>query len=107
MPREYGGKTVFGASVGVMMLGTRFPGIKGDIANACTRPFPLQYRIVRGASPHRVARQRAAGQLEGFIEATGDPVFHGADGLTTNCGFLSLIQDAVKDAVGVPVVTFR
>ena len=60
---------------------------------------------MRGASPHRVVRQRAKGLLEGFIEAAKDLVFHGADGLTTNCGFLSLIQGAVRDAVGVPVVT--
>lgn len=105
MSTEYGGKTVFGASVGVMMLETRFPRIHGDIANARTWPFPLHYRIVRGASPHRVVRERAEGLLEGFIEAAKDLVFHGADGLTTNCGFLSLIQGAVKDAVGVPVVT--
>ena len=102
---EYGGKTVFGASVGVMMLETRFPRIHGDIANACTWPFPLHYRIVRGASPHRVVRERANGLLDGFVEAAQDLVFHGADGLTTNCGFLSLMQDKIKNAVGVPVVT--
>lgn len=105
MTVEYGGKTIFGASVGVMMLETRFPRIHGDIANACTWPFPLHYRIVRGASPHRVVRERAHGLLDGFIEAARDLVAHGADGLTTNCGFLSLIQSAVKEAVGVPVAT--
>ena len=100
---EYGGKTIFGANLGVMMLETRFPRIHGDIANACTWPFPVQYRIVKGATPDRVVRRRAEGLLEGFIEAGRDLVRHGADGLTTNCGFLSLIQEPVKDAVGVPV----
>lgn len=29
----------------------------------------------------------------------------GCDGITTNCGFLSLIQDQIKKALGVPVAT--
>ncbi len=102
---ERGGKTVFGASVGVMMLDTQFPRIYGDIANANSWPFPVQYRIVKGASPDIVVRRKAEGLLEGFINAGKDLVAHGADGLTTNCGFLALIQDRVKDAIDVPVAT--
>ena len=105
MTVEYGGKNVFGASIGIMMLETRFPRIYGDIANANTWPFPVHYRRVRGASPDRVVRRRSEGLLDAFIEAGGELVQLGADGLTTNCGFLSLIQEAVKDAVGVPVAT--
>ncbi len=102
---EFGGKTVYGATVGVMMLETQFPRIYGDIANANTWPFPVQYRIVRGASPDLVVRHKAKGLTEGFIAAAQDLVAHGADGLTTNCGYLSLIQDAVMSAVDVPVAT--
>ena len=31
-----GGKNVYGAAVGILMLGTRFPRIDGDIGNAGT-----------------------------------------------------------------------
>lgn len=102
---ERGGKTIFGATVGVMMLDTQFPRIYGDIANANTWPFPIQYRIVKGASPDIVVRKKAEGLLEGFIQAGKDLVAHGADGLTTNCGFLALIQDKVRNAIDVPVAT--
>lgn len=105
MDIKRGGKTIFGASVGVMMLDTQFPRIYGDIANANTWPFPVQYRIVKGASPDQVVRNKAEGLLDGFIQAGKDLVAHGADGLTTNCGFLALIQDKVKDAIDVPVAT--
>lgn len=87
------------------MLETRFPRVYGDIANACTWPFPVQYRIVRGASPDRVVRRHAEGLLDDFIAAGKDLVRHGADGLTTNCGFLSLFQDQLRNAIGVPVAT--
>jgi hypothetical protein len=46
----HGGKTVYGASVGILMLETRFPRIPGDIGHAATWPFPVLYKVVRGAT---------------------------------------------------------
>lgn len=100
-----GGKSIYGASVGILMLDARFPRIPGDMGNARTWPFPVLYRIVRGASPELVVRQNAEGTLDAFIAAAQDLVADGADGITTNCGFLSLFQEELADAVGVPVAT--
>ena len=98
-----GGKTVYGASVGILMLDTVFPRIPGDFGNAATWPFPVMYRVVRGASPQRVVRERADGLLDAFIESGKQLVADGADGLTTTCGFLSLFQNELAQAVDVPV----
>jgi len=100
-----GGKAVYGASIGVLMLDARFPRIPGDIGNAGTWPFPVHYRVVLGASPERVVRQRASGLGNAFLDAARDLVAIGCDGITTNCGFLSLIQSDLADTVGVPVAT--
>ena len=84
-----GGKALYGASVGILMLEARFPRIPGDMGNAGTWDFPVHYRIVRNASPDRVVRQGSAGLLDDFIEAARGLVADGVDGITTNCGFLS------------------
>lgn len=105
MTTLHGGKTVYGASVGILMLETRFPRIPGDMGNALTWPFPVQYRVVRGASPDRVVRDDASPLLEDFIAAARDLVASGCDGLTTNCGFLSILQDRLAAEVGVPLAT--
>ena len=105
MTSEYGGKTIFGANIGIMMLETQFPRIFGDIANAKTWPFPVQYRIVKGATPDKVVRGDPTELVDDFIAAAKDLVAHGCDGLTTNCGFLAMIQDQVAEAVQVPVAT--
>lgn len=105
MANVYGGKTVFGANVGIMMLETQFPRIHGDIGNANTWPFPVQYRIVRGATPDNVVRNDPRLLVGEFIAAAKDLVASGCDGLTTNCGFLALIQDQISAAVPVPVAT--
>lgn len=99
----YGGKAVFGARLGILMLEARFPRIPGDMGNAGTWPFPVLYRVVRGASPKRVVTEKAAGLLQDFLDAAQDLVDLGADGITSNCGFLSLYQQELARHVGVPV----
>ncbi len=98
-----GGKAVAGASLGILMLDAQFPRIPGEVGNALTWDFPVHYKIVRGASPQRVVQERAAGLLEPFIEAGRELIAMGADGITTNCGFLSLFQAELAAALAVPV----
>jgi len=100
-----GGKAVYGASVGILMLQAQFPRIPGDMGNALSWPFPVLYKVVRDASPDRVVRQGATGLLPAFIKAARELVADGADGITTNCGFLSLFQRELAEAVQVPVAT--
>ncbi len=98
-----GGKAVYGARLGILMLEARFPRIPGDMGNAGTWPFPVLYKVVKGASPDRVVRGRATGLLPDFLAAARELVAWGADGITTNCGFLALYQGELAHHVGVPV----
>ena len=100
-----GGKALYGAAVGILMLEARFPRIPGDVGNATTWPFPVLYKVVRGASPERVVRHRAEGLLDAFVAGGRELVALGADGIVTNCGFLSLFQEELAAACGVPVAT--
>lgn len=99
----WGGKAVYGARIGILMLEARFPRIPGDMGNATTWPFPVLYKVVEGASPQRVVREHASGLLEPFLAAARELVRLGADGITSNCGFLSLFQADIAAATGVPV----
>ena len=103
--KAQGGKAIYGASVGILMLEARFPRIPGDMGNATTWPFPVLYKVVRNASPDRVVRKQGEGLLDAFIDAARELVADGADGVTTNCGFLSLFQDEISSAIEVPVLT--
>jgi Asp/Glu/hydantoin racemase len=100
-----GGKAIYGAPLGILMLEARFPRIPGDMGNAGTWPFPVLYRVVRGATPERVVLQGAAGLLPDFLDAAEELVALGAEAITTNCGFLSLFQRELAERVGVPVAT--
>lgn len=100
-----GGKSIYGASVGILLLDAQFPRIPGDMGNAETWPFPVHYKVVRGATPDIVVRKGAEGFLEPFVAAARDLVQDGVDGITTNCGFLSLFQAELQAAVPIPVAT--
>lgn len=100
-----GGKAIYGAPLGILMLEARFPRIPGDMGNAGTWPFPVLYRVVRGATPALVVLERARGLLPAFLEAAGELVALGAEAITTNCGFLALFQEQLAAHVRVPVAS--
>jgi hypothetical protein len=98
----HGGKTVYGARVGILMLDTLFPRIPGDMCNALTWPFPVLFKVVRNATAASVA-ERSQSMRDDFMAAGEELVAEGADGITTNVGYLSLFQDELAARCGVPV----
>ena len=102
-----GGKTVYGAAVGILVLETKFPRMPGDIGYAPTWPSPVLYGGVRGASGEQVMTatpdDHPTGLLEAFLKAGAHLVAEGADGLTTTCGFLSIYQKELAAHCDVPV----
>ena len=100
-----GGQNIYGFTVGVLMLDTRFPRIPGDMGNATTFPFPVRYHRVSGAVPDLVVRRGAEGLRDAFIEAARHLEREGVGAITTNCGFLVKFQTQMAAAVRVPVFT--
>jgi Asp/Glu/hydantoin racemase len=101
----HGGKTIYGARVGILILETRFPRIPGDSGNATTWPFPVLYKVIQGANYKTVVLDKAKDVFDDFVAGANELVEMGADGITTTCGFLSVIQDQLRDRCSVPVAT--
>lgn len=93
------------AVIGILMLETQFPRILGDIGNAASWPFPVRYKVVQDASAAGAVRDDANTLTPLFIEAANELVSSGVVGLTTSCGFLSLVQNQLAAAVKVPFVS--
>lgn len=98
-------KTYHGVSIGILMVDSRFTRFVGDIGNAQTWPFPVQYSIVRGATPAEMINLENAQVLEPMIEAAEQLVADGVDAISTTCGFLGLYQQQLSDHLDVPVAT--
>ncbi len=93
------------AAIGILMLDSRFERPPGDPGNAASWPFPVLYAVVNGASPAKVVRDGAAGLLPDFIAAGRELVTRGAAAIATSCGFLSIFQREMSQALGVPVAS--
>jgi hypothetical protein len=91
--------------IGILMLETTFPRIKGDIGNPDTFSFPVLYQTVTGATPQKVVLDAGTGLVKDFIDAGRALVSRGAKAITTSCGFLSLFHRQLVDALPVPVFT--
>ena len=98
-------KTYYGVTIGILMVETYFRRYEGDIGNAATWPFPVQYRIVRGATPARMTGLHDGALLEPFKRAAFELVEEGVDGICTTCGFLAYYQNELTAALPVPVAT--
>jgi Asp/Glu/hydantoin racemase len=106
MGRLTGGRTVYGQALGILMLDTRFPRPPGDVGNATTWPFPVHYKIVKGAHPGRImGPEPDPTLLKPFIEGARELESLGVRAITTSCGFLAIFQQELAAAVSIPVLT--
>src|SRR5262245_32480850 len=96
----------YGVPIGILMLDTRFQRFNGDIGNAQTWPFPVQYKVVRGAVSNKVVDTLNNRDLfRRFADAADELIAEGVDGITTTCGFLALYQQELAAHCSVPVAT--
>lgn len=97
------GRPVHGARLGILVLDTKFQRLPGDIANAETWPFPVQFTVVHGVTPQRVIGGDPEDYLPPFFKAIDEMVALGVDGITTSCGFLAATQKRLAAYSPVPI----
>jgi hypothetical protein len=102
-----GGRAIYGETVGILVLDTKFPRIPGDVGNATTFGFPVRYKVVDAARPDQIVAEadQARTFLPAFIDAARLLEREGVRAITTTCGFLIVMQEEIAAAVGVPVIT--
>jgi len=77
-----------------------------DVGNAATWPFPVRYKIVRGADPSRImGKIPTPTLLAPFAEEARELERLGVRALRTSCGFLAVLQRELQEAASVPVLT--
>jgi Asp/Glu/hydantoin racemase len=101
----YGGYVNYGQDIGILMLDTVCPRLRGDIGNAATFPFPVRYKVVTGAFPARVVPEQDNSLLPHFIVAAQELEQAGVKAITTSCGFLAIYQSEMAACVKIPVFT--
>ncbi|HBT39245.1 MAG: hypothetical protein XD58_1305 [Thermotoga sp. 50_1627] len=99
-----GGKTLYGFTLGVLMLHTHFPRIVGDVGNARTWNFPALYRVLEGLNPRAIIGKEKS-CVDQVLNAARELEAAGVKVITTSCGFFAVLQEELARAVNVAVIT--
>jgi hypothetical protein len=92
----------YGQAVGILQLDCSLPFIPGDVDNASTYGYPVLYRPVQGLST--AACLRGAPELAAAVVAEAVELERqGVRAISSDCGFMLQFQDAVRQAVRIPV----
>lgn len=100
--RARAGRVSYGVPIGILMLDCNVPFVPGDVGNASSYAFPVQFQVVRGASTRAV--MDAEPELEArFVETARYLASQGVKALTGDCGYMAVYQRIVQEAVEIPV----
>ena len=94
------------AFLGILMLDTAFPRIPGDVGSPDSYPHPVRFHVVSGADVTRIVRggPPEPSLVAAFVEGARMLEAQGAWGIVTSCGFLGHAQQALAQAVRIPVI---
>lgn len=98
-----GGPNTYGADIGIMCLESYYYKVPGHIKNHHTFDFPVVYKVIDGATPAVVVRDKCADLLPRFIAAAKELEAMGVKAITGSCGFMALLQDKIAAEVNIPV----
>jgi hypothetical protein len=97
------GRLSYGTAIGVLMLDCNIPFVPGDVGNASTYDFPVQYHLVPGATGDAVIVRQDPALIPAFIDAAQHLVAQGVRAITGDCAYMGAFQQAVAESVEVPV----
>ena len=93
-------------TIGVLKLNTRFPRLLGDIGNAESFRYPVNYCTIESAIPANVtvADDLPESLQHEFLAAALKLIDQNVSIITTTCGFLSTMQVQLADLSSTPVI---
>ena len=91
-----------GHQIGILLLTDGGPFVPGDVRDAGAYGYPVVFETVPGADPGRVL-QGDPDLTPAVIETAQKLERQGVRGISSDCGFFLNYQEAVRNAVGVPV----
>ena len=104
-----GGKPHYGQAIGILMFdGKRYPMVPGDVGNACSYDFPVRMKVIPGIDdnpfpPIRTDNGEFTPEVQTAVQAVKEMAADGVRAIVMCCGFYSLIQDVLAEAVDIPV----
>ena len=96
--------TCYGMGLGIMVLDDAYPGFPGDVRNASSFPYPIQYEIVEGVDNYTLVwEQDKSPCLEPIKRAAKRLERMGCRAIAAECGYFAYFQKDIAGYVDIPV----
>ena len=80
--------------------------IPGDVGNATTFKFPVKYKVVKNIDPEALKNPKEAMKYaDCYIKAAQELESEGVREIVGGCGFMSIYQQEMTQALDIPVFT--
>jgi len=97
---------IYGNAVGIVMQEDTIIRFPGDVGNATTFGFPVRYKVVKGIDPEILkSPSEALKYMKYFVDAAQELEMEGAKAIIGGCGFQSIYQTGMSQALDIPVFT--
>lgn len=94
----------YGMGLGVIILDDVYPGFPGDVRNATTYPFNVQFEIVKGIDIQTlVFAQDKTPCLEPILQAVYNLEKKGCRAISAECGYFAYFQKEIAAKLSIPV----
>ena len=109
--RDLGIKTIrarkdrycYGMGLGILVLDEIYPGFPGDVRNASSYPFPVQFEIVQGINIRSLVIEKDKTPcLEPILRAARKLERIGCRAIAAECGYFAYFQREVAACVSIP-----
>jgi Asp/Glu/hydantoin racemase len=94
-----------GHAIGIIINERRDPLPPGNVNNATTFSFPVRYKLVKGSTFQRLAREVDPTLADSLISAAKELEEDGVRAISGGCGYFVNFQKELADAVNIPVFT--
>jgi len=96
------GQAIAGNAIGILVLDLWYPYLPGNVANASTYNFPVQYKILRGSTIPQILSADPT-LLDLIVEGGRELEKQGARAIVGACGYFGNYQKEAAAILDVPV----
>lgn len=95
----------YGMGLGIIILDDVYPGFPGDVRNASTYPYNVQFEIVQDVDIQTLVFAKDKSPcLEPILKAARNLEKKGCRAISAECGYFAYFQNEIADSVDIPVL---
>jgi hypothetical protein len=95
-------QAIAGTVIGILVLDLWYPYMPGNVANASTYSFPVQYKILKGSTIPQILNADPS-LLDMIVEGGRELVKQGSRAIIGACGYFANYQKKASEILDVPV----